>query len=281
MKFFVKSQTPSTALYHYTSARSISEILDSRVLWASSVHCMNDAEEYIYAFTLTRELCARPDIIPPHMAAAILQSLDNDYRGVEMLSKFITSFSEDGDLLSQWRAYTGGGPGFSLGFEPEGLLTIAERNECLLLKCIYGRDDQVAAVQDLLYQIIDHYCIDPSSGCLPPRFGNSFVRALKDLAAAFKDPSFIEEREWRLVTPSLPSAGEHVHFRPGISLLIPYVHVRIADECEPIPISSAIVGPTVRPELSRLTLLDAFATYGCTAISESVINSKSPYRGWW
>lgn len=195
---FVTSQTPLSELYHYTSAGSLIQILQSRVLWASSIHCMNDSSEYAYAFRLTRELCADRNVISPNFADAILASLDGDYRDVELGSKFIACFSEKGDLLSQWRAYGGSGPGFSIGFEAESLLRIAERNGCLLLRCIYNREEQSSAVLGLLRRMKETYRIRSDSH-VSIRFGNSFVRALKDLAASFKHPSFEEEREWRIV----------------------------------------------------------------------------------
>lgn len=197
-----------------------------------------------------------------------------------MGSKFIACFSEKGDLLSQWRAYGGSGPGFSIGFEAESLLRIVERNGCLLLRCIYNREEQSSAVLGLLRRMKETYRIRSDSR-VSIRFGNSFVRALKDIAASFKHPSFEEEREWRIVTSSLPSAGEHIKFRAGISLLIPYMHLGLADEGEGLPISHAFVGPTARPEYSKYTLVDALATYDCVAPLEQIRTSESPFCGWW
>jgi Protein of unknown function (DUF2971) len=278
---FVTSQQPPSPLYHYTSAGSLIEILKSRVLWASSIHCTNDSSEYVHAFRLTRELCADRNVIPADFAQAILASLDGDYRSVEMESKFVACFSKIGDLLSQWRAYGGSGSGFSIGFEPEALLRIAERNKCLLLPCLYTRTEQTSAVQQLLRSMVEAYKLQPEGKSVSNRFGNSFVHSLKDLAASFKHHSFAEEREWRLVTSTLPSAGEHVSFRPGNSLLTPYVHLSLADDGERLPISHAVVGPTPRPEYSRYTLIDAFATYCCIARPQQIEKSASPFRGWW
>jgi len=41
---------------------------------------------------------------------------------------FVFSLSEDGDRLSQWRAYGKPGDGYSLGFESAGIQAIAKSN---------------------------------------------------------------------------------------------------------------------------------------------------------
>jgi hypothetical protein len=48
-----ESETPDR-LYHYTDARGLLGILESRKLWASDVRLLNDARELDYAADLVR-----------------------------------------------------------------------------------------------------------------------------------------------------------------------------------------------------------------------------------
>jgi hypothetical protein len=41
-------------------------------------------------------------------------------------SVFVTSFSEEGNLLSQWRAYSGASGGYSIGFSRSYLRSVGE-----------------------------------------------------------------------------------------------------------------------------------------------------------
>lgn len=275
-------QAPTMPLFHYTTAAGLAAILRQGKLWASSVHCTNDAEEFVYGFSLTRDLCANPEVIPASFGHAILAMLNGGLKGFEMQSRFVASFSEDGDLLSQWRAYSGNGPGFSIGFNPEDLLGIAARNGCSLLRCVYGPTEQAEAVKELFRrEVAAATSLDASAGSLvPDGFAVEFLFALRDLAATFKHRSFAAECEWRLVTPSIPSAGSHIHFRAGTSLLIPYVELELASEAGALPISHAFVGPTPLAEASRISLVDALATYRCTAGANDVAISASPFRSW-
>jgi hypothetical protein len=274
--------TPALPLFHYTTAQALPSILEKRKLWASSIHCLNDAQEYRYAFALTRELCRTGVDIPPPHSDDILEWLDGPYAGFESQSRFVASFSEAPDLLSQWRAYGGKGPAFSIGFEPAALVDIARLNRCELVRCVYKRDEQVALLKELLARILAlHAPIISGASVSVPGLPTEFVSGLLDLAVTFKHPSFEEEREWRLATDSRPSAGGGIKFRSGMSLLVPYIELDLARPHTPLQLSRAVVGPTAQPELSREILIDALKTYGCIARPEAVVKSEIPFRGWW
>ena len=54
------------------------------------------------------------------------------------LTPFVASFSENGDQLSQWRAYCPKGNGFSIGFRYSDLSYLLKTTGFRLVKCIYG-----------------------------------------------------------------------------------------------------------------------------------------------
>lgn len=47
---------PPERLYHYTSIDGLKGILDSRCLWASQIHFLNDTKEFNYSFDILMEL---------------------------------------------------------------------------------------------------------------------------------------------------------------------------------------------------------------------------------
>lgn len=72
---------------------------------------------------------------------------------IESINVCVCSFSEVGDLLSQWRAYSGGAGGFSIGFGGEFLKAASRREDFWLVPCVYDEDDQRALVRNLLSDV--------------------------------------------------------------------------------------------------------------------------------
>src|SRR6185295_9710766 len=67
---------------------------------------------------------------------------------------YVTSFSERGNLLSQWRAYAPRN-GFSVGFDASALARV---EGCTLVRCLYLRDDTRRFRQRTLFnRFLDHW----------------------------------------------------------------------------------------------------------------------------
>lgn len=258
-------------LYHYTTQEGLLGIIHERALWASSIRHLNDSEEFAYAAGLVKEL-----VTPKIMEAAyevqrfygfvfnIIDSLDED------ASHAVASFSERGDSLSQWRAYTQGGIGFSIGFETGYLLNLAMLNGFLLSKCTYDDAKHRKTIQDLLEES------EPVKGMSSQQRANWFAGQFYSLAAAFKNESFREEEEWRLVGP-LFKGDVKTRFRAGKSMLVPYILFAFPPD-QPLKIARIVVGPTPHSELSMLSLRRLLAANKIEGTT--VEASRVPYRSW-
>ncbi len=74
------------------------------------------------------------------------------------------------------------------------------------------------------------------------------ARDLFFYAAHVKDSAFLEEREWRLVSPPITTQDELVKFRVGRYSLVPYIEFELVDQAQPgMPLHEIIVGPTPIP----------------------------------
>ena len=125
-------------LYHYTSLSGMHGMFSTFKMWLSDAAYMNDPLEGTWvhrrASLLTREVLGEsplatqtqiqidaqleaPDpwderLRSPHGPEQLrFAALEDAFRPA-----FIASFTEDGDLLSQWRGYGAGGDGVSIGF---------------------------------------------------------------------------------------------------------------------------------------------------------------------
>jgi hypothetical protein len=154
---------------------------------------------------------------------------------------FIVSFCEDGDLLSQWRAY-GGMSGFSLAFSPlveHDKVKLACRNgfRTMVKRVIYDPDEQRARLRFLLNHLIKlvngfSFATTSSQGAAAHvELSLLLVLEMRDWACAVKHKAFSEEKEWRIITYPKgatlvgvkPENYEGVSVRPTSRLLLPYM----------------------------------------------------------
>jgi hypothetical protein len=64
------------------------------------------------------------------------------------------------------------------------------------------------------------------------------------LSSTIKHPSFREEREWRLISTTIPREDPRCLVRVGRSMFIPYVEINLVAIGPSIPVKEIIVGPT-------------------------------------
>ncbi len=145
------SQRPATTLYHYTSAEGLIGIVESKSLWASGIHYLNDTAGYKHAVSIvrdfvTRELASNLDHPWKDLFEKILRG--ESFYTDDMV--FVGSLSEAKDKLSQWRGYCPTGGGYCIGFSPELIERQAKTQDFHLLKCEYDLKQQTAICAELI-----------------------------------------------------------------------------------------------------------------------------------
>jgi len=174
---------------------------------------------------------------------------------------YVTSFSECGDLLSQWRGYAEDGAGFAIGFDGEFLFdrAIKERPYChmLLRQVEYLRKRQYKGVRHLIANMFRTAEKRKGQADYDEEARKAVLWATIRLwqnASESKNPAFVEEKEWRLVLlaeldehgsvmeRSLPSHSK-LAFRTSGLRIIPY--------CE-FDFSTNVVAP--RNPIKRIVL---------------------------
>jgi hypothetical protein len=102
------------------------------------------------------------------------------------------------------------------------------------------------------------------------------IRA-QQLASTMKDPSFSEEREWRLISGS-PNLSKPTGYRVRGSLLVPYqvFDLRINGLLDNV-VTGVTVGPTAHSDLA----LGSLSTFQSTVLKDTTLNLQTsivPYR---
>ena len=114
--------------FHYSDMAGTYGLLTSAQFWATDLRFLNDEGELRYGVEIASTAFRRSfdraqgevlDFL--HFVEDVLQIVT---LGPKAYRRFAVSLSRNGDLLSQWRAYGGGGTGCALGFDTEVLATL-------------------------------------------------------------------------------------------------------------------------------------------------------------
>lgn len=266
-------------LFHYCSANGLHGIVCSKSIWATEIHCLNDAQEFRYTYSLIRDVIKRiltnADLM--EREKKFFQSLPNLLNSTEWANVFIVSFSAVGDLLSQWRAYCPNGSGYSVGFDSKKLIFLAEKQNFTLEQCIYDREVQESQAYKLLMHGSHEYYDKSEKEDDVEILKTTFLPYLKHIAAIMKHPSFEEECEWRLVSRDLTLENSYVNYRPVNNNLIPYIPFKLEYDKTLNSIGSIRIGPTPDIELTEHSL-KAFIT--SNKLTNQIKKSSIPFRGW-
>jgi hypothetical protein len=289
------SQAQPELLYHYTTQEGLLGILGDKdkEIWATHYRYLNDASEgQIVSKLLSDELKERNcDEGVKSQGEQILSEITSQ-------DVYATSFSEDGNLLSQWRAYSGNSGGYSIGFSPSYLEAIGKHffkhisgphylPDNPLIQCQYFKDSVERELKDNIRKAVDSYIEEaerikrtlPSSeriGChTPAGIALKHFRDFSRHCAITKDYAFHEEREWRLVV-NLHQFGYDGFFRQGRSMLIPYLKIPLTCPEQRIEIKRIFIGPCPNPAEARMSVEMLLKKQGiyCVDVEDSMI----PYR---
>ncbi|HEV7744142.1 MAG TPA: DUF2971 domain-containing protein [Pyrinomonadaceae bacterium] len=206
---FPTSAAPDT-LYHYTGLDAFRSIITHRILWLSDIAKMNDAKERLWISEVFERVWRTRSESGVGVDEA--RHYFHDFQ-LDDTPVFITCFSEDGDLLSQWRAYTDDGRGVAIGFrtprlgfpiESRFIDEFMEEQRVAITKCMYDREKQAALMNDLIGYFDRHFvdlASNRQSGSIYAYDGflNTASWCLRNMSVISKHPGFSEEREWRAI----------------------------------------------------------------------------------
>jgi hypothetical protein len=287
---------PVPVLYHYTDPPGLHGILSSNCLWANAAQYSNDLSEVDYAISMANSVMA--EIWPLGRATsgqeAFLWNQVSRVFASAFTKPFLVSFCEEGNLLSQWRAY-GRRSGFSLAFESlrnEGSIRLKSNNalRVLLRKVLYDPDAQRERLRFLLRKLIELAKELPMPTSPEEsrtiNAGVTFIAILEltDWACSVKHSAFSEEREWRLIAfPNLTERWfgaelenvEGVMVRATSDLLVPYMELKPPDG-EKLPLAGIQCGPGQLQEQSKKAVRILLNKHGYSAIP--VTCSEIPLR---
>jgi Protein of unknown function (DUF2971) len=231
------------------------EIVRSRTIWHSAYSVLNDTMEREWGYQIFTEVAEQ---IRGECGSDFISRIEEIVKiSQESSVAMISSYSLDGDVLSQWRAYTDDGRGFAIGFSTHDMEMPAKP-----LRVLY---DKAAQVKELTGNIVHAFNYEKSIGFnYNEQFRSHWFAFGLDLCA-YKNPAFAEEMEIRRVHISSLALGEvskrlvplgaidqeglrrsspvDVNFRVSNGMLVPYVVLDYTDGGRNSPIKEVVLGP--------------------------------------
>jgi hypothetical protein len=272
---------PNLVLYHYTGGHGLVGILDSKQVWATNIHCLNDSKEFVHALTLAK--FAVRQVLEEQVKEdfeIIYAAVENSLNSISELSVYVSCFSEVADSLSQWRGYCPPGFGYCIGFDGSELESEARQQGFILGRCVYDRGQQEKiclewannTVRRLKENLMESSDIDSAV----TNASEYFLEDLYKFAPLLKHHSFHGESEWRLFG-LIGAFDTRLRVRPAKSMLVRYLGIDLKLGKDSDMIWNIMVGPTPHQQLA----VGALTTYfNKVKIRNGIGTSDTPYRDW-
>jgi hypothetical protein len=275
-------------LWHYTNPQALISILAGRELHLTDCHYLNDSRELYH---LLDHLDAHSAVYLPDGSAGdaskywlptsgfegfsprrdpllrdrVATAVQQAFRPEPQRHLCVASFCEEGDLLSQWRAYSGTAGGVAIGFALPALAEVASASHVRLRRCRYLRDSDAPSFH------ISRFIGEAIAVLDQP----ATLRALcLQVALTVKHPAFMEEQEWRLITEPIEATESKIQFRQSRFGITPYFALSFAELANAL-VADVRVGPSATQDLLVSALEAAKQRFGYTF---TVSRSSAPYR---
>lgn len=278
-----KLYDPASPVFHYTTLDALINIVGNNCLWASHSRFLNDTEEVVHGAqtiqtVLKERLEAKPDANEHKLLEYIHFRLEDILKAESnFVDYYVTSFSRDGDSLSQWRGY--GDVAIEFDFIPllrhEIILDNQQSRRVMpLLDVIYGRERFKKLVDELVSFSFEQLRVSPDTDL----WARGLANAISTLVCISKHDTFYEESETRFVYLDLhedvDSPRLKERYRTRNQRIVPYVELQSANR---LPIKAIWLSPLLRDNTATEESIKYFLrTVGRTEIQ--VLSSNSPYR---
>lgn len=275
-------ETPPEVLYHYTSPTGLMGIIQSRSVWATMVHYLNDAQEFREAMTIARSRLYHTAETADDKATKQLQlHLRDSIEKVEGIHICVFSLTAEGDQLGQWRGYCPTTGGYSIGFYANRVREIASKHKFILAPCVYDSSAQLRLIDDVITECVKSFeeektATDVSNEERLNKLEARFLVQFSKVAPLIKNNSFTEEREWRLVSNPILTSDSRMRFRVGNTMLVPYYDLPLLENDAGFEIADIVVGPTSHQTLAANSVWKLTSRENITCRNQR--SSRVPYR---
>lgn len=197
-------------VYHYCSLETFYNIITNSTIRLSNIVKSNDYEEMTYILPQVIDMCdtllykynmklSNDYILEDNFVKNLFESTFNELS----LNCYVMCFSEHSDLLSQWRGYANDACGVSIGFNTDCFFPLAKnvQSNYNFSQVYYS----IEKTREQIYKYIkekvhDKWSDDDRKNSLNiMNTTHNLCLIMLYNAVFYKNPTFAEEAEWRLV----------------------------------------------------------------------------------
>lgn len=281
-------------VFHYTSLEKFISIIESQSFYFTNLNYLNDSKEYHYGVDIIRDVIKKYCVTDTN--SAILDAVLKNIKHIYKSPRYITCFSKNGDLLSQWRAYANDGKGIAVGFKTEKLgdfnaIDISQMN------IEYNKSTQTNVITEIVTISLNYFektkeIFDWTRYDYEYLIATTIIETLETFIPTFKHPTFSEEKEFRIeycIDGNMNKIEHHqLMFRASENLIIPFLKIPYSDVNnndsydelsnlkKKLPIEKIIIGPSLNFDLNYESIQNLLLNYGYKDVE--IVQSEIPYR---
>jgi len=280
-------------IYHYTTPEKFLSIVNNQSFYFTNLNYLNDRKEFHHGVDLILQVIdgwSSDDV-----TKIIFEKIKKNIQYIHKSSKYVSCFSCNGDLLSQWRAYANQGKGISIGFDVTSINQF-EVGDIESKYILYNKKYQTEIIEEIIKIQIDFFThiwefYDWEGHGFESLVATSILDFLEGVITVFKHPSFSEEREfrleWKIDGQIIKLEESDVIFRSSETLIIPYINLQYLDlgaaksqeypgPIRRLPIKEIIIGPSLEYEPNKQAISSLLQGLGYDKVK--ILESKIPYR---
>ena len=266
-------------LYHYTDFNAMRGIISNGEIWLWNLRRMNDSQEMQYFIKQLKT--AVKNQISEDLHELTEKLFDENLKDFNSLCSYASCFSEYSDDASQWARYGKNGQGVCIAFDKELLSKIGIECHTPLCKVNYASNVEEMDIVKELSEMIKTYSVSPE--LIDSEKISQIFHNLVNNSPLFKHPSFISEKEYRLV--SLPTENEYLgkpHFYIEETNIKKYYILNLRDACNKLGFDyedlfkEICIGPQAR--VTKDILADYFNWEGFEDLAQKIKISECPLR---
>lgn len=282
-RFTLSNTQIQTPIYHYCSLDTFMKIVENKCIWLTPIDKMNDYAEGNWLTHLVSRICRERVAAGQGDERLFDIFIQNISSNINSRLAYIACFSEEPDLLSQWRGYADNGKGVVIAFTTHKLAFSLRANFMSALPGS-GYYNGLCRVHYVEHNDVDiRNWINQALDSLDVYNYPAIARELSGFALLFKNSAFKEEKEWRIaIAPERNklkdcwelrdrSLIQKLNFRPTEKGLSSYFATPLSNDS----IAKVILGPTNKSEPSDI---GAFLLYRFGR-KITVERSKATYCG--
>ena len=219
-------------VYHYCNMDTFNKIISNKELWLTDITKSNDSIKIFWIKDSIKNIFIEEydksflnKILFKNTVIEVFDTYLNDFFDDNNMPYyfFVCCFSEEGDLLSQWRGYADDGKGIAIGFDAHILSKAGKlmkhdsisSNTIENGKIIYDQKEQQNIISALVRGMISNLIslikknnpnnLKINNFMKIPEIRSDFMKIMNEYFLCFfkisvfmKNPFFLEENEWRI-----------------------------------------------------------------------------------